>query len=68
MQTLGVAPPPIHQQHLTPERLAAALTQAVTDPAIRDNAAQLGTRIQGEHGAAAAAAKLETLALGRTRR
>ena len=66
MHALGVAPPPIGQHRLTTERLAAAITCAVSDPEIRGNAEVLGTRIRAEHGVAAAATHLETLVLDRT--
>jgi sterol 3beta-glucosyltransferase len=52
---------------LTAERLAAAITQAITDKAMRARAAMLGERIRAEDGVAraieviehSAAAKLE---------
>lgn len=68
LHELGVAPAPVHQRHLTPDRLADALVRATTDPAMRGAAAQLGTRIGTEHGTAAAATNLETLVLNRTGR
>jgi sterol 3beta-glucosyltransferase len=68
MHALGVAPAPIHQNHLTAERLAAALTHAVTDAAICHTAAELGTRISTEHGAAAAVDRLEALVAAGARR
>jgi sterol 3beta-glucosyltransferase len=60
---LGVALAPVPQRRLDSERLAAALDLALTDPAIRTTAAELGHRIRDERGAAAAAAQLETLVL-----
>ena len=68
MHALGVAPPAIHQSRLTAERLAAAVTHAVTDPAIRHAAAELGPRIATERGAAAAVDRLEALAQTRAAR
>lgn len=61
MHALGVAPSPIQQNDLTPRRLAAAITLAVADPAIRHTAAELGSWISTEHGAPAAVARLESV-------
>ncbi|WP_090929956.1 glycosyltransferase [Nonomuraea jiangxiensis] len=49
---LGVAPAAIPFRRLTPARLAAALTTAVTDPAYRQRAQALSARIAAEDGAA----------------
>jgi sterol 3beta-glucosyltransferase len=43
---------PIPRQQLTVERLAQAIHRAVTDPVMRQNAANLGVRIQTEDGIA----------------
>ena len=68
MHALGVAPPPVPQPRLTPDRLAAALHHALTDTAVRAAATELGHRIRDEDGTAAAAAQLELLVLdGATR-
>jgi sterol 3beta-glucosyltransferase len=58
---LGVGTAPIPRQKLTAERLAQAITQAVSDQAIRRRAAELGAKIESEHGAANAAAILRQL-------
>ncbi|HYF66201.1 MAG TPA: glycosyltransferase [Herpetosiphonaceae bacterium] len=51
---LGVGPAPIPRQRLTEERLAHALAQATTQPALGERAAQLGALIGQEHGTAQA--------------
>jgi sterol 3beta-glucosyltransferase len=51
---LGVGPAPIPRRKLTVERLAGAIQQAVTDPAMRQRAAHLGLQIQAEDGIARA--------------
>jgi sterol 3beta-glucosyltransferase len=61
MHDLGVAPPPLPQQRLDADQLAAALDLALTDTAISARAAELGHRIRQEDGIAAAAAQLELL-------
>lgn len=58
MHAVGVAPPPVRQQNLTAERLAAAITQA---GALRDPADQLGKEIRAEDGANAAVDALEQI-------
>jgi UDP:flavonoid glycosyltransferase YjiC (YdhE family) len=50
VHALGVGPAPLPFQTLTAERLASAIRQAVTDPAMRRRAADLGKRIQAEDG------------------
>jgi UDP:flavonoid glycosyltransferase YjiC (YdhE family) len=47
---LGAAPPPVPRKRLTAERLTAAIHAAVTDPAIRRNAADLGGKVRAEDG------------------
>jgi sterol 3beta-glucosyltransferase len=47
---LGVGPRPIPRRQLTAERLAAAITNAVTDKDMRGRAAALGERIRTEDG------------------
>ena len=47
---LGVGPKPIPRHRLTVERLANAITEAVTNPAIRSRAAELGRKIRAEDG------------------
>jgi UDP:flavonoid glycosyltransferase YjiC (YdhE family) len=50
VESLGVGPHPIPRSRLTAERLAYAITQAVTDPALRQRAAALGEKIRAEDG------------------
>ncbi|MEU8385698.1 nucleotide disphospho-sugar-binding domain-containing protein, partial [Streptosporangium sp. NPDC048865] len=52
LTALGVAPAAIPFRRLTPARLAAALTAAVTDPAYRRRARDLSVRVSAEDGAA----------------
>jgi sterol 3beta-glucosyltransferase len=49
---LGVGPKPISRRRLTVERLADAMTGAVTNPGIRQRAAELGRKIRVEDGIA----------------
>ena len=56
---LGVGPRPIPRRRLTAERLAAALTRAVTDEGMRARAAGLGERIRAEDGVRRAIAVIE---------
>jgi sterol 3beta-glucosyltransferase len=48
--TLGAGPAPLSFQALTAERLAGAIRQAVTNPAMRQRAAELGRQIRAEDG------------------
>jgi sterol 3beta-glucosyltransferase len=50
VHALGAGPAPIPFPALTAERLAAAIREAVTSPAIRRRADELGRLIQGEDG------------------
>ncbi len=50
VRALGLGPDPVPQKHLTVERLACAITTAVTDPAIRQRAGACGNAIRSEHG------------------
>ena len=50
MAAVGAGPAPIPRKELTPERLAAAITKAVSDPSIRHNAAAIGEKIRAENG------------------
>ncbi|MDP3417455.1 glycosyltransferase [Falsiroseomonas sp.] len=54
VQALGVGPAPIHQRALTAEALAAAMRQAVSDPAMREAAGRLAAQMAGEDGVAEA--------------
>jgi sterol 3beta-glucosyltransferase len=47
---LGAGPSPLPFQTLTAERLAGAIREAVTNPAMRQRAAELGKQIQAEDG------------------
>jgi sterol 3beta-glucosyltransferase len=58
MHAIGVAPPPVRQQQLTAERLAAAITLA-GDTAMRGRAELLSREIQAENGVGAAIDALE---------
>jgi UDP:flavonoid glycosyltransferase YjiC (YdhE family) len=49
---LGVGPKPIPHRKLTIERLADAMTEAVTNPGIRQRATELGMKIRAEDGIA----------------
>jgi len=51
---LGVGPAPIPRQKLTAARLVQAITMAVTDTAMHQRAADLGSKIQAEDGIARA--------------
>jgi sterol 3beta-glucosyltransferase len=53
---LGAGPQPILRKKLTVDRLAAAMTTAVTDTAMRRRAAVIGERIRAENGVANAVA------------
>jgi sterol 3beta-glucosyltransferase len=56
---LGVGPPPIDHRMLTAERLAEAIRAAATDNAMRQRAADLGTRLRAEDGVARAVEIIE---------
>ncbi len=58
---LGVGPAPIPRKELTVERLAQAVQTAITDAAMRQRAADLGSRIQAEDGVARAVAVIDQL-------
>ena len=47
---LGVGPRPIPRNQLTAERLASAISQAVTDSQMKQRAVALGERIRAEDG------------------
>ena len=50
VETLGIGPAPIPRSRLTVERLAKAIEQAVSDPAIRQRSAALGEKVRAEDG------------------
>jgi sterol 3beta-glucosyltransferase len=58
---LGVGPRPVPRRRLTAERLAAAITSAVTDQGMRTRAAALGERIRAEDGIGRAIEVIEGL-------
>lgn len=55
----GVGPQPIPQRKLTVEGLAAAITTAVSNTALQERAAALGSHIRAENGVAHAVALIE---------
>jgi len=57
---LGVGPPPIPRHRLEPGRLAAAIRVATGDLAMRQRSAELGSRLRGEDGVAAAVTLIES--------
>ena len=59
---LGAGPAPIPRKRLTAERLAAAITRAVSEPAIGREAAAVGRRIRREDGVAAAVGVIDRFA------
>ena len=59
MRQLGVAPEPIAQRDLTVPGLAAAIRQAISDPAMADAACLLGEHVRAENGVATAVDLLE---------
>lgn len=61
---LGVGPKPVPQRKLTPERLAAAIRQMVTDTAMQEKAATLGRKLRAEDGVANGVRFLERIAAG----
>jgi sterol 3beta-glucosyltransferase len=56
---LGVGPQPVPRKRLTSQRLADAISQSVTDTAIRQKAGDLGQSLRGEDGVAAAVAIID---------
>jgi UDP:flavonoid glycosyltransferase YjiC (YdhE family) len=58
---LGAGPAPIPRKRLTADRLAGAIRQAVTDPAMRRRAAELGRSIRAEDGIARAVAVIDQI-------
>lgn len=61
---LGVGTPPIPKKKLTSDKLADAITQVVTDSALRQRAADLGERIRNEDGVTTAVTWIERLSGG----
>jgi UDP:flavonoid glycosyltransferase YjiC (YdhE family) len=54
VHALGVGPKPIQLKALTAEKLAAAISEAVSDEAMSERAAALGARIRAEDGVGSA--------------
>ena len=50
IRELGVGPAPVPRRRLTADRLTAALTEATTDPEVREQARAARTRIRAEDG------------------
>lgn len=59
---LGVGPAPIPRKKLTADKLARAISIAVSDTTMRQRAADLGARIRAEDGITAAVAQIEAWA------
>ena len=59
IKALGVGPEPVLKKSLTADRLAAAISQAVTDPAMRQRAAACGAAIRAEDGVGNAVALIQ---------
>ena len=59
VEKLGTGPKPIPRLKLTAEKLAAAITRAVTDPQINRRADDLGEKIRAEDGVANAVRAVE---------
>jgi sterol 3beta-glucosyltransferase len=57
---LGMGPSPMRRQRLTAEQLAQAITQSVSDTAMRQRAADLGAKIHAENGIAHAISLIKT--------
>ncbi|MDZ4763071.1 MAG: glycosyltransferase [Chloroflexota bacterium] len=64
---LGVGSAPIPKRRLTAERLSAAITQMVSDQALRQRAADLGEHIRAEDGIADAVEQIERLTVRSSR-
>jgi UDP:flavonoid glycosyltransferase YjiC (YdhE family) len=61
VQKLGVGPAPIPRLKLTAEKLAAAITQAVTDEGMVSRAAAMGEKIRSEDGVGNAVQAVEDI-------
>lgn len=56
---LKAGPPPIPQKKLTADRLCRAIDRVINDPVMRENAGELGRRIQEENGVSHAVSFIE---------
>jgi UDP:flavonoid glycosyltransferase YjiC (YdhE family) len=61
VEDLGVGPGAVRREDLTAEKLAAAITQAVEDRSIRNNAVELGRLLRAEDGVANAVQAIEEI-------
>jgi len=61
VEDLGAGPTPVPQRKLTAERLAAAIREATTDPAMRETTARIGREIAAEDGVAEAIDRIEAV-------
>ena len=61
LHRLGVAPQPLPMAQLSADNLASALRACLDEPAYRDRAAALASRIRTEDGAAAVLSLIERL-------
>lgn len=59
---LGAGPAPIPFKKLTPEKLAAAIQQALSEASMQRAAAELGRKIQAENGISSAVETIERIA------
>jgi sterol 3beta-glucosyltransferase len=63
VEKLGVGTAPIPRKNLTVENLARAIDRAVTDPVMRQQAANLGAKIQAKDGITNAVRIIESIVL-----
>ncbi|MBN1429768.1 MAG: glycosyltransferase family 1 protein [Anaerolineae bacterium] len=61
METLGIGSRPIPIQHLTVDKLAAAIEKMVQDPVTREKAKALSEKIRSEDGTATAIARINQI-------
>ena len=67
IRAMGVGPAPVARRRLTADRLTAALTEATTDPQVRERARAARTRIRAEDGVATAVAEFRSALQGKNR-
>lgn len=67
IEALGVGPEPVPYKKLTAERLAVAIDTAVTNPLMRQRAAELGKDIRQENGVETAVRIVQQLLFGENR-
>jgi UDP:flavonoid glycosyltransferase YjiC (YdhE family) len=61
LQRAGVAKAPLHKRKITPEKIAHAVNQVVTDPAMEQQAKALGQIVRQEKGVATAVKLIESI-------